>query len=491
MRPIVTLLSPFPESFFDYPSESREIVFKWSGYPDIGRYHFELAKDKSFSDVIIAETLQIKQISVESLKVGNYFWRVRIDYGKKNESLLSEVRKFNISHGRSTILVTDILPEDGFEIEEDNGKVAIDFSWNYQGPNVDYKFEISRSEGFRNKIKSLIINDHKFHWTTGLVGQFFWRVASVDKWGRPGKFSSKYRLRIRPSPVHLHFPKDEAKYNYLNVKPRIKFKWQGGDSGHIYTLMVATDPEFKNIVLNKKTNKAKFFVKSLDEGSYFWKVTAKFKNSKKDLVSVTRSFNLKKVIPLDSPKNLNPSGNYSLSQRALDHGVRFTWEPIKGALAYQIEVSRSRSFKRPIVNYKVGYTAFTWDCKGAGEFYWRVKAIDKWRLSGKLSGIKNLSISPERPQLLGPKDHRIYRFRQKVGPIDFEWSGFVGRKNHRLVVAKDLALNQKLIDESMSDTMFQTDSLPRGKYYWQVTSKYEGLEKGVISEVRSFEIITP
>jgi len=70
------LNAPADADRFLYRTLSPRIVFSWKGSPGATRYHFVLARDPAFQDVILDEQTARTEFTHGSLKQGTYFWRV-------------------------------------------------------------------------------------------------------------------------------------------------------------------------------------------------------------------------------------------------------------------------------------------------------------------------------------------------------------------------------------------------------------------------------
>jgi hypothetical protein len=69
------LITPAASDRFLYRALSPRIVFTWKELPGATRYHFVLARDQAFQDVILDEQISSSEFTHGSLKQGTYYWR--------------------------------------------------------------------------------------------------------------------------------------------------------------------------------------------------------------------------------------------------------------------------------------------------------------------------------------------------------------------------------------------------------------------------------
>ncbi len=84
-------------------AERGDLTFAWEESEFANEYEFELAKDESFSDVVLSERVPENRKRVENLSEGTYYWRVR-PYLRGNDSDLSVENKntLTLKHGNET-----------------------------------------------------------------------------------------------------------------------------------------------------------------------------------------------------------------------------------------------------------------------------------------------------------------------------------------------------------------------------------------------------
>ncbi|MGD2273011.1 MAG: FecR domain-containing protein [Desulfobacterales bacterium] len=91
----VILKRPSGNNSFSYRNLPPKIRFTWQSQPDALRYHFVLARDAAFRDVVTDERLSKARFTHGNLKRGTYFWKVSA-VEKTIEGFFSETRRLRI-----------------------------------------------------------------------------------------------------------------------------------------------------------------------------------------------------------------------------------------------------------------------------------------------------------------------------------------------------------------------------------------------------------
>lgn len=89
------LEAPADAERFNYRGLPPRIAFAWEERPGVKRYHFVLARDADFKNIVTDESLARPALTHGGLKQGAFFWKVRVvdDFG---ESSFSPTRRFEV-----------------------------------------------------------------------------------------------------------------------------------------------------------------------------------------------------------------------------------------------------------------------------------------------------------------------------------------------------------------------------------------------------------
>ena len=165
------------------------------------------------------------------------------------------------------------------------------------------------------------------------------------------------------------------------------------------------------------------------------------------------------------------------------------WEPVAGAVKYEVQVSKSMGFATTLVAQVTFATSHTPAIAlEDGIHYWRVKAFDG-KLWGPYSEIRSFDKDWSTggtlfPQLLAPADgSQITAFSHH----HFSWQPVQGAATYLLEISPDVTFS----DNVYSDTTIKphhtpSERLGNNRYYWRVTPIDSLDHHGLPSEVWSF-----
>jgi len=89
---------------------------------------------------------------------------------------------------------------------------------------------------------------------------------------QPGKALAY--LRPPPGPPVLASPSDGKSYLFRDIPPEVSFDWSRSTKAQEYHYVLAMDRSFKEIVHEERVSDNSFFHGNLDQGTYFWRVSA-------------------------------------------------------------------------------------------------------------------------------------------------------------------------------------------------------------------------
>jgi hypothetical protein len=95
----VKLKKPSGNNIFLYRDLPPKIRFAWKAQSDASRYHFMVARDAGFRDIVTDEVFSKTKFSHGNLKRGTYFWKVSA-FEETIEGFFSETRQLRVIRDR-------------------------------------------------------------------------------------------------------------------------------------------------------------------------------------------------------------------------------------------------------------------------------------------------------------------------------------------------------------------------------------------------------
>ncbi|TGK37512.1 iron dicitrate transport regulator FecR [Leptospira gomenensis] len=408
------------------------------------------------------------------------------------ESSVTNNQAIELKNGKSEIRSLSIglssPPERKF-FQSETSSVPVSFVWNKVESVRDYVLEISAHPSFSKKVIRTKSNSTAANKSLE-KGTYFWRVTAINPATQKPEYSETRSLTIlgnlKPS---VFTPSKSEEFKFTSVQPSVTVQWTIVDFAKGYTVEIAKDKSFSDLVLTQETQGSLYRWDKTKEGTFFVRVTPKFSlNDLKASVSEPVSFSVRRLEKPEPPVLKRPAEQEEISLRKFSkEGGLFVWSGSSEFKEYVLEIAQDSDFKNPIVSKKTSSTSsVSPPLQNAGAYYWRVKTQSKEgevfssaSRQFKLLALENLDLLfPASNQQLGHPSNRKLTFRwQRPEP-----SGI-----YRLEVAQNSEFTGNVIRETFRASM-GTISLPVvGQYYWRVSLLGSQGENVLTSQIQSFQ----
>jgi GH18 family chitinase len=259
----------------------------------------------------------------------------------------------------------------------------------------------------------------------------------------------------------------------LNQPVQLNLTWHKAAYASNYTVQVATDVNFTNIIVNSSsiTDTTKSISFLANNTKYYWRVqgTNQYGSGTQ---SSTNSFTTVAAITIPGqPTPLSPLNN-ALNQAI---SLQLKWTKVSGATSYIVQLSRSTTFN----SLDLADSSLTDTVRQISSllnntiYYWRVKAKNS---AGMGTGSNSFSFTtiaaitiPGKPTLLTPLNNAV---NQAIS-LQLKWTKVSGTTSYLVQLSKSNTFSSLVIgDSSLTDTVRQISSLLNNtNYYWRVRAK--------------------
>lgn len=277
-------------------------------------------------------------------------------------------------------LITVTYPVNN-EIIEGN---IVSFQWNKLDGADDYRVQIFSAS--QNMVLDSLVSTNSLSYFLN-PGDYQWRVrgenfAYQTAYTFPFNFSLIETNDLTNQTVQLISP-SEGIYTQQTTPV---FTWVNINAADYYQFELV-DITNGNQIIHQETeiNDTSFnleFGIITQDGKYEWKVKALNEESESDFS--TRIFYVDRTNP-NQPQNILPENNTSAT---IGNEIEFEWsisnDPgvVTSPITYTIEISTNQSFSNIIETSGTPTNDYQYTFTTAGDYYWRVKAID---LAGNIS----------------------------------------------------------------------------------------------------------
>jgi hypothetical protein len=193
-----------------------------------------------------------------------------------------------------------------------------------------------------------------------------------------------------------------------------------------------------------------------------------------------------------------PGLNSPASSASVEGMPTFTWRAVSGAASYEFQLSDDQRFNSLVLGRGKGKgsqstrnTAATLDkTVPDGNYFWRVRAIDRKDRVGKWSKARGLTKAwKSAPRLEGPADEFAVSWPSL--PLMLRWTPVPHASKYLVTIATDPSLAQLVTPKGQPVEIpgiayALQGTLPAGRYYWAITPVDAGGLRGTRSRVGSF-----
>lgn len=170
--------------------------------------------------------------------------------------------------------------------------------------------------------------------------------------------------------------------------------------------------------------------------------------------------------------------------------LRFKWPALDGAASYRAQVFADEEFQKLLLDGTFSGNEAKWLDLPDGNYFLRVRALDKQGLEGLNTGYAfTLNARPEPPFVSAPADQeKLYGDKVK-----FQWTKPAHADGYHIQLARNPGLTAPVSEIFDLKDLHYTATLEPGDYYWRIASRIlpsdeVSGEEGPFSDTRSFTV---
>lgn len=148
--------------------------------------------------------------------------------------------------------------------------------------------------------------------------------------------------------------------------------------------------------------------------------------------------------------------------------VVLRWQPVAGAVAYEVEVSRDRDFGERVVAERVEAAGYRWHAIPEVRHYWRVRSVDGFGRAGPWSEIKVIEAALAAPEPVEPADGARITWDRDGRAVVFAARVSELLREYRLEVAADPAFSPPLLSRRSPSPSFRVELPGVGLFHWRL-----------------------
>lgn len=265
-------------------------------------------------------------------------------------------------------------------------------------------------------------------------------------------------------PKHLH--------SFLPTEPQ-EFLW-GADNVNLIFIQIAEDPDFENLVYEKRSFKETGTIQLEKPGTYYWRVVDE-EGNKSYVKQIT-------VNAIPAPKVHKPKMSETFKYVKGRNRIEFVWES-EHKYGFEYEVTHLPTGK--VTKQKYDRDKVFLKFAQPGRYKWRVRSAyphSKWTQMMFFSiDYGKGSIAAISPQINFIKSlDKSDRFEK----IKFEWDNSI-EGPYQILISKRSDLRQPVLNQIIDENYLEFLPDMGGKYFWGIKSRKF---RGIASSIRPFMV---
>ncbi len=295
----------------------------------------------------------------------------------------------------------------------------------------------------------------------------------------------------------------------------LTFNWKSSFPFAEYEVEVASDPQFKKVIVQQKTNQNYFKPKDLPEGgALFWRVKAKA--AKKNTITASSAMTF--FVAASTPPNLDSPGQdqkFDWVDEGLNESqglaLNFDWTPTSQYPKFELQIAKDEKFLNLIATEMVITNSWTSPVLKPDTYYWRVRGWEtspgQWSVLSRFFIIRKASEYIRSPKILSKDDQFILKTKsnaisEKVQAVSdpkkistlveslpvFEWEEMSNVVQYKMEISKTADFKEVRLRAEVNSSKFTWKNPNPGQYYWRVQAVTKNGKVGVFSPPKKMEI---
>ncbi|MBN1962646.1 MAG: FecR domain-containing protein [Deltaproteobacteria bacterium] len=464
--------------------KNEMITIAWAGSRHASSYIVQISAAEKLDKVLVELNSVHANITIDNIfKVGRYCARVRNDddhhyspWSNNNcfriiDSPLLEAPKVFQPRRELVPPKKEIKKPMGFIFWQLIGSIAyaqastqsaIVLRWEPIAKARAYIVEIAEDSFFKKLIIKEKVQSTFYQWPVIARKNYYWRVRGVDSKGQEGIPSAPNLIRTDyiATPEILS-PENNKQYLSRGKAPKINLRWKGSDLLRAYKLQIASDTEFKHLIINEILDITEYNFIPAKLGLYYWKVIGIALDGKDTQASESREI----LVMPKPPEIIAPKTNQTIICNDENQKINIEWIA-KNINDYEIEIANDEIFKNILQHSISANHIISFAPNGYGKYYARVKG-KKPRSDWSKTTV--VVFQPKPPELLVPSIEYRYELNSENQSVEFSWESVAKATGYEISVFKILPNKAALICKQQVPTpTAQCEKFSEGVYDWSV-----------------------
>lgn len=468
-------------------ADKTPLHFEWEGRGPITQYQIEISKTEDFKKILAQRSVVDQKIALrDSLKEGDYFWRVQGSDIRRKPLATSAVQKFYLSYMKAPSLTS---PEDQATLRTeslDKGeglKAATRIAWESDERSVSYEWQLAKNAEFSEVIEKKTLSEKEIETSKLPQGIYFTRVRGFDSENHPSQWSKvisfNFEIDVEAKPpaprlaeknIRFQIPKEDRAPS-ATTSPQMA--WSTVDVAKTYRWEIANNPKFAGVQFTETPN-TKIAWTQYKPGKYYFRVFARTELGQNSAPSETGVLEVYGAAPVLNPVASILAKDTNMNAVAPPQQTKVTWSALPEAKSYILQLDKNPDFSQALDIEAAGNESLV-TLPAPGRYFMRVKALngeaqDVSDFSNTQDATYNFLVTLKTPELIEPYDKTTIFLQKDMEPfIWLEWSSVPNAVKYKLEVSSKADFSALVFTKTMAETRFLIrEKIPYGNIYWRV-----------------------
>ncbi len=177
----------------------HEIQFQWHASPNAASYHFQLATDETFSDLLV-DMKNVKKTDLQpdqTLPPEQYYWRIA------SVDTAGKAGAFSTPQALTVLQTVTLIAPQIQTAKVSRHHNQINVMWDTIDTASTYELQVAYDPEFKDLWQTISSANSTVQFQPPPVASYHLRVRVVDAAGRSGPYGQPYHVPAKPSPMWL------------------------------------------------------------------------------------------------------------------------------------------------------------------------------------------------------------------------------------------------------------------------------------------------
>jgi hypothetical protein len=328
-----------------------------------------------------------------------------------------------------------------------------------------YELQIAKDPAFVEVVLQTRVPTAAYKWEQLPSVTHWWRVRSFDAEGRPSEWSQPRTVALESTVPVPKMPADEAS---LPCAQSVELSFEASPLITEFHVELSQSKEFAPA--RQVTSKsAVVSLGVVGPGTWYWRAKALDVRGRMSEATGARRFSIRPGAP-----KVKTVADVVLGSPA----VTLAWSDVACAVSFIVEAATDTKEK---VSLPASATTLAFKPNAAGEFRWRVAAVDERGVPGDWSQEALFRVRLPTPTPRGESSTPL--------KLDLAWTPVVGATQYRVEIANDRECKQVVSSGVVPAPQFRATDVQPGKVWWRVQAKDDKGHASAFTEPRAVEVV--